>query len=274
MNEIAPMTMVTRLSCCGLALMTGAAIPLLAIEARAQSVGAALLPGSQAGAKASVGTGSTTQPTPSTPTDAAAAAIPTEQVIVRARLDRLRSQIEPDLGATVYQLTRGAIETIPQGDNAPLNQVLLQAPGVAQDSFGQIHVRGDHNEIQFRLDGVQLPEGLTVFGQALETRFAQSLSLITGALPAEYGFDTAAVINIQTKTGVTDPGRRNLDLRRRTGLLPAERLLRDERRVVRPVRDGRLRPRPRRHREPDRNVQRGARSHQPDPRDRASRRRA
>ena len=200
------MTMVTRLSCCGLALMTGAAVPLLAIEARARSVGAALEPGSQAGAKASVGTGSTTQPTPSTPTGVAAATIPTEQVIVRARLDRLRSQIEPDLGATVYQLTRGAIDTIPQGDNAPLNQVLLQAPGVAQDSFGQIHVRGDHNEIQFRLDGVQLPEGLTVFGQALETRFAQSLSLITGALPAEYGFDTAAVIDIQTKTGVTDPG--------------------------------------------------------------------
>ena len=143
-----------------------------------------------------------TSPTPTTATEA----VPVTKVTVSAHLDRLRSQIEPDLGATVYRLSRGAIETIPQGDDAPLNQVLLQAPGVAQDSFGQIHVRGDHNEIQFRLDGVQLPEGLTVFGQALETRFAQSLSLITGALPAEYGFDTAAVIDIQTKTGITDPG--------------------------------------------------------------------
>ncbi len=134
------------------------------------------------------------------------AATQPETITVRARLDRLRSAIEPDLGATVYRLSRSTIETIPQGDDAPLNQVLLQAPGVAQDSFGQIHVRGDHNEIQFRLDGVQLPEGLTVFGQALETRFAQSLSLITGALPAEYGFDTAAVIDIQTKSGATDPG--------------------------------------------------------------------
>ena len=99
-----------------------------------------------------------------------------------------------------------SLETLPQGDNTPLNQVLLQAPGVAQDSYGQIHVRGDHNEIQFRLDGVQLPEGLSVFGQALETRFAHSLSLITGALPAQYGFDTAAVIDITTKSGITDPG--------------------------------------------------------------------
>ena len=128
------------------------------------------------------------------------------EVRISKQLDEERSRLEPSLGATVYKLSRGSIETIPQGDNSPLNQVLLQAPGVAQDSFGQIHVRGDHNEIQFRLDGVQLPEGLTVFGQALETRFAHSLSLITGALPAEYGFDTAAVIDITTKNGVTDPG--------------------------------------------------------------------
>lgn len=125
---------------------------------------------------------------------------------VNRALDTARSALQPSLGATVYRFDRGTIETLPQGDNAPLNQLLLQAPGVAQDSFGQIHVRGDHNEIQFRLDGVQLPEGLTVFGQALQTRFAHSLSLITGALPAQYGFDTAAVIDIVTKTGITDPG--------------------------------------------------------------------
>ena len=126
--------------------------------------------------------------------------------VISQRLDRARSQIEPSLGATQYQFTRASLETLPQGDNASLNQVLLQAPGVAQDSFGQIHVRGDHNEVQFRLDGVQLPEGLSVFGQALQTRFAHSVSLITGALPAEYGFNTAAVVDITTKSGTTDPG--------------------------------------------------------------------
>ncbi len=139
-------------------------------------------------------------------TGPAQSAIDVARIDVSRQLDRARSRLEPDLGATVYKFGRGAIATLPQGDNAPLNQLLLQAPGVAQDSFGQIHVRGDHNEVQFRLDGVQLPEGLTVFGQALETRFAHSLSLITGALPAEFGDDTAAVIDITTKTGITDPG--------------------------------------------------------------------
>jgi hypothetical protein len=126
--------------------------------------------------------------------------------VIAKQLDIARQQIEPRLGATVYDFDRKAIETQPQGDNAPLNQLLLQAPGVTQDSFGQIHVRGDHANLQYRLNGVQLPEGINVFGQALQTRLAQSVALITGALPAQYGLRTAGIIDIQTKTGTLDPG--------------------------------------------------------------------
>ncbi|MFT8467199.1 TonB-dependent receptor [Acetobacter syzygii] len=129
-----------------------------------------------------------------------------EQVIVTAHLDRARSELSPTTGATVYRFSRQALENIPGGDNTPLNQVLLQAPGVAQDSYGQIHVRGDHNEVQFRLDGVQLPEGLSVFGQALMTRFADNMSLTTGALPSQFGFLQAAVVDITTKNGTTNAG--------------------------------------------------------------------
>jgi outer membrane receptor protein involved in Fe transport len=126
--------------------------------------------------------------------------------VVAKQLDIARQQIEPRLGATVYDFDRKAIETQPQGDNQSLNQLLLQAPGVAQDSFGQMHVRGDHANLQFRLNGVQLPEGINVFGQVLQTRLAQSVALITGALPAQYGLRTAGIIDIQTKTGTLDPG--------------------------------------------------------------------
>jgi outer membrane receptor protein involved in Fe transport len=126
--------------------------------------------------------------------------------IVAQRLDLARQQIQPALGATSYSFSPEAMQAIPQGESAPLNQVLLQAPGVAQDSFGQIHVRGEHANVQFRLNGVALPEGLSVFGQAIAGRFASSLSLITGALPAQYGFQTAGVVDIQTKTGLTNRG--------------------------------------------------------------------
>jgi hypothetical protein len=94
--------------------------------------------------------------------------------VIAKRLDVARQQIQPSLGASVYDFSPQALESIPQGDNAPLNQVLLQAPGVAQDSFGQIHLRGDHANVQYRINGVELPEGLSVFGQALESRFAST----------------------------------------------------------------------------------------------------
>ena len=126
--------------------------------------------------------------------------------VVAKQLDIARSQIQPSLGATVYDFGRQAIETQPQGDNQSVNQLLLQAPGVAQDSFGQLHVRGDHANLQFRINGVQLPEGINVFGQSLQTRLANSVALITGALPAQYGLRTAGVIDIQTKTGTLNPG--------------------------------------------------------------------
>jgi hypothetical protein len=126
--------------------------------------------------------------------------------VISQELNAARLQIQPSLGASTYTFGPEALGSIPQGTNAPLNLVLLQMPGVAQDSFGQAHVRGDHANVQFRINGVQLPEGLSVFGQALESRFANSISLLTGALPAQYGFQTAGVLDIQTKTGLTNPG--------------------------------------------------------------------
>jgi outer membrane receptor protein involved in Fe transport len=141
------------------------------------------------------------------PADAGTTSITLDTVeIISEKLDIARLQIQPSLGASTYYFGPEALATIPQGENAPLNQVLLQIPGVAQDSFGQVHVRGDHANVQFRINGVQLPEGLSVFGQALESHFARSISLLTGALPAQYGFQTAGVLDIQTKTGLTNPG--------------------------------------------------------------------
>ena len=126
--------------------------------------------------------------------------------VTATKMDEERSSILPSLGATKYDFSRTAIQNTPQGENAPLNQVLLRAPGVVHDGFGQIHVRGDHGSLQYRLDGVQLPEGLALFSQILSPRFANSLSLLTGALPAQYGLRTAGVVDIGVKSGTTNPG--------------------------------------------------------------------
>jgi outer membrane receptor protein involved in Fe transport len=126
--------------------------------------------------------------------------------VTATRLDEARSSIQPSLGATTYDFGQRTIANVPLGENAPLNQVLLRAPGVVQDSFGQIHVRGDHGNVQYRLDGVQLPEGLSLFNNILATRYANQMSLLTGALPAQFGLHTAGVVDITVKSGTTDPG--------------------------------------------------------------------
>ncbi|OAI43167.1 hypothetical protein AYO41_02660 [Verrucomicrobia bacterium SCGC AG-212-E04] len=124
-----------------------------------------------------------------------------DRVVVTSKLDEDRNQIVPSLGATEYRIGDHQIGEQSQGANASFNQVLLRAPGVVQDSFGQLHVRGEHANLQYRINDVLLPEGIAGFGQELDTRFIQSLSLITGSLPAQYGFRTAGIIDIQTKNG-------------------------------------------------------------------------
>jgi outer membrane receptor protein involved in Fe transport len=132
---------------------------------------------------------------------------PVETVVVTAqRLANARNGIQTQTGASTYTITSKDIDIQPGGQNTQLNQVILQAPGAAQDSFGQLHIRGEHNGLQYRLDGIIIPEGISVFGQTLDPRLADSVKLIDGALPAEYGDRTAGIIDVQTKTGLFEPG--------------------------------------------------------------------
>jgi hypothetical protein len=143
----------------------------------------------------------TTLPATSTPTlfptPIGGAAPPGQmnEVVVSADLDRSREQIAPSLGAVSYTIGPNQIQDIPGGANAPFNQVLLRAPGVVQDSFGQIHVRGEHANVTYRVNGVLLPQGASSvggFGQEIDTHMVSSVSLITGTLPANSGSTPAA----------------------------------------------------------------------------------
>jgi outer membrane receptor for ferrienterochelin and colicins len=145
-------------------------------------------------------------PAPASPASAPADTT-LEQVVITAQLlNAKRAGIETQTGASTYTIDDAAIAATPGGDNTLLNQVIMQAPDVVQDSFGQFHVRGDHNDLQYRLNGIILPEGISVFGQSLSPRLISSLQLVTGALPAEYGLRTAGIIDMTTKSGALDPG--------------------------------------------------------------------
>jgi outer membrane receptor protein involved in Fe transport len=127
-------------------------------------------------------------------------------VTVVGHLNQAREEIVPSLGSTKYEITAAQIQDIPQGADAPFSQILLTTPGMAEDSLGQVHLRGEHANIQYRIDDILLPEGITGFGSELDPHFVQSMSLLTGSLPAEYGYRTAGIVDIQTKAGFENAG--------------------------------------------------------------------
>ena len=122
-------------------------------------------------------------------------------VSVSAALDQARNALSPDTGSSQYVIDHKAIAQLPLGASTPMNQVLLQAPGVVQDSYGGLHVRGDHANLQYRINGVSIPESIGGFGQSLDARTIDNVKLLDGALPAQYGLRTAAVVDITTKSG-------------------------------------------------------------------------
>src|ERR1700720_2938263 len=98
-----------------------------------------------------------------------------EQVTVTSQeLDISREAIVPSLGATRYTVGPDRLDSQAQGENAPFNQTILRFPAVAQDSFGQLHGRGEHANLQYRIDDVLLPESIPGFGPELATRFADN----------------------------------------------------------------------------------------------------
>jgi outer membrane receptor protein involved in Fe transport len=139
------------------------------------------------------------RPQPATP------ATPAEKLAAKSNaFDAARSNLYTTIGTTSDTISHDIIDALPQGSANTVEKVLLQAPGVSQDSAasGLLHVRNDHANVQFRINGVMLPDGVTGFGSVLETGLIGSMSLVTGALPAEFGLRTVGLIDITTRTDV------------------------------------------------------------------------
>jgi opacity protein-like surface antigen/outer membrane receptor protein involved in Fe transport len=143
-------------------------------------------------------------PAPTVPPISSSEAAAAQVAAQNESFDQARSSLYTTIGTTSDTINRDTIEALPQGGNAPVEKVILQAPGVSQDSAvsGLFHVRNDHANVQFRINGVMLPDGVTGFGSVLDTDLIGSISLVTGALPAEYGMRTVGLLDITTRTDV------------------------------------------------------------------------
>ncbi len=118
--------------------------------------------------------------------------------------DAARQSLYTTAGTTSDTLGHDTIEALPQGTNASVEKILLQTPGVSQDSAasGLLHVRNDHANVQYRINGVMLPDGVTGFGSIFDPSLIGSMALITGALPAEFGMRTVGLVDITTRSDI------------------------------------------------------------------------
>ncbi|HTS83968.1 MAG TPA: TonB-dependent receptor [Usitatibacter sp.] len=145
----------------------------------------------------------------STPAAADGTPAESERITVTAqKLKDARINLSPKVGTTVYSIEDTAIDTIGKGAATPFDEVLLRLPGVDKDSkaSGSLHVRDDHGNVQYRVNGVQLPEAISGFGTSIDTRYVSKIDFVTGALPAQYGLRTAGIVEIQTREGTEQGG--------------------------------------------------------------------
>jgi outer membrane receptor protein involved in Fe transport len=151
------------------------------------------------------GAGRNSQPAREAAVAGAGAPTPAEAALDRKMqgFDQSRDHLLPKFGASTYTIDRTAIEAMPQGDNNPIDKLVLQFPGVNYDSAASnpnFHVRGEYANVQTRLNGVILPEGVSALGPVVDTNIIGSISLLTGTLPAQYGGRTAGILDITTRT--------------------------------------------------------------------------
>ncbi len=99
---------------------------------------------------------------------------------------------------------RSLIDKMPLGASPGLNQVItLASPAVVADSNGFFHPVGDHAQTQFSIDSQPITDQQSrLYSNQISQDAVQSMEIITGVAPAEYGDKTSLVVHIVTKSGL------------------------------------------------------------------------
>lgn len=114
--------------------------------------------------------------------------------------------IQYKASSETYSVSRKDIEILPRGNNNTVTEVLQTVPSVVYGALGQTHIRQDHANQQFRIDGVPIPEGVSsTFTDVISPRMWERADIILGGMEAQYGNKTALVVDITSKSGTRPP---------------------------------------------------------------------
>lgn len=109
---------------------------------------------------------------------------------------------DPTAGSSVDRILFARLPT--ESANAPLSSlVTLSTPGIASDSNGLFHPMGEHSDTTYSIDGQPVSDQQSrVFGNQLSVNAIQSINVINGIAPPEYGDKASLVVQTTTRSGL------------------------------------------------------------------------
>jgi hypothetical protein len=124
----------------------------------------------------------------------------TVDVIGKADLLEANPSAHTDIDQTV-------VEKLPLEAVGGLNQAItLASPGVVADSNGFFHPIGDHAQTQFSIDNQPITDQQSrIYSNQISPEAVQSMEVITGVPPAEYGDKSSLIVHVVTKSGLDAP---------------------------------------------------------------------
>lgn len=103
--------------------------------------------------------------------------------------------------------TAATIDQLPSASSSKkIEAILLNTPGVVPDEDGRLHIRGEHAQIQYIIDGIPVTSDMSrVYSSLLNAQLIKSVDIQTGALNPEFGVAAAGVVSITSKSGFDSP---------------------------------------------------------------------
>ncbi|HEX4441222.1 MAG TPA: TonB-dependent receptor [Thermoanaerobaculia bacterium] len=114
------------------------------------------------------------------------------------------AQLETDSTTSHIDIDKSYIARAPAVvASRAMEEIVTSTPGFAKDENGRFHFQGAHSQSEYVIDGQTISDqtGVT-FSNSIDPSIAQSLEVIYGNVPAEYGEKIGAVINMVTKSGL------------------------------------------------------------------------
>lgn len=112
--------------------------------------------------------------------------------------------VDTTSAGTRHAVSVTRIERMPAAvSSRGLESVLVAFPGFAQNANGAIHPRGAHNQMTFVVDGLPISDQLTgAFANSLDAGVVQTVELLTGNVPAEFGSKVSGVAVLNSRSGL------------------------------------------------------------------------